>query len=72
VVGESIVAFIVPEKGAGLTKDNVREALKLTLPAFKRPAHIELVNSILTDAAGKTDRAQLEVQFGSCKEPADD
>jgi len=70
VVGEAIAAFIVPRENAGLTKDGVKETLKMTLPAFKRPAHIEFVDSIPRNAAGKIARAELKTRYGLCRKAA--
>ena len=72
IVGEAIAAFIVPQENAGLTKDDVKEALKMTLPAFKRPAHIEFVDSIPRNAAGKTAGAELKTRYGLCRKSAED
>ena len=71
-VGEAIAAFIVPQANTGLTRDGIKEALKTTLPAFKRPAYIELVESLPRNAAGKIARAELKARFGSYKKSADD
>ncbi|MEK7996151.1 MAG: class I adenylate-forming enzyme family protein [Planctomycetota bacterium] len=71
IVGEAIAAFIVSQENAGLTKDGVKEALTRTLPAFKRPAHIEFVDSIPRNAAGKIARAELKGRYGSCRKSAD-
>jgi acyl-CoA synthetase (AMP-forming)/AMP-acid ligase II len=72
VVGEAIAAFIVPQENAGLTRDDVKEALKTTLPAFKRPAYIELVDSLPRNAAGKIARAELRTRYGLCGKSAVD
>ena len=66
VVGETIAAFVVPQQDAGLTRESIKEALKQTLPAFKRPAYIELIDSLPKNATGKIARAELKARFGSC------
>ena len=63
-VGEAIAAFVVPQQNVGLTRDGVKEALKAVLPASKRPAYIELVDSLPRNAAGKIARAELKMRYG--------
>jgi acyl-CoA synthetase (AMP-forming)/AMP-acid ligase II len=71
VVGEAIAAFIVPQENAGLTKEAVKEALKNTLPASKRPSYVEFVDALPKNAAGKIARAELKTRFGLCRQSAD-
>ncbi|MHC4539673.1 MAG: class I adenylate-forming enzyme family protein [Planctomycetota bacterium] len=63
VLGQAIAAFVVPEENARLTKDKIREALRSTLPAFKRPTQIELVESIPKNASGKIASAELRMRY---------
>lgn len=70
VLGQAIAAFVVPEKNGCLAKDRIREALRSSLPAFKRPTQIEFVSSIPKNASGKTAGAELRMRYEPLRKSA--
>ena len=59
ILGEAIKAFVVPGRGADLTREKIRDMLGTTLPLYKHPKHIEFVDSIPKNKSGKILRTEL-------------
>jgi long-chain acyl-CoA synthetase len=57
--GETVKAFVVPEPGATVTEDAVREHCAKTLSAYKVPKLVELRDELPRSAVGKTLRRIL-------------
>ncbi|PIE11066.1 MAG: malonyl-CoA synthase [Rhodobacterales bacterium] len=61
--GEGVVAVIVPEAGVTPDHGTLSEALKDQLAAFKRPKHLETVESLPRNTMGKVQKAALRDRF---------
>lgn len=59
--GESVAAWIVPEPGATVTVDEVREYASAHLARYKVPATVEIVDALPRNEAGKLLRRALRL-----------
>jgi acyl-CoA synthetase (AMP-forming)/AMP-acid ligase II len=57
--GQRLAAYVVPEEGATLSADALRQAVKVELAGFKVPRDIEFVASVPRNQTGKVDRLKL-------------
>ena len=57
--GEAVAAFVVKEPGAGVTEDQVAEALKGELARFKQPKTIQFIEELPRNAMGKVQKNLL-------------
>ncbi|EGD53199.1 non-ribosomal peptide synthetase, partial [Gordonia neofelifaecis] len=55
----SLAAYLVPENGAEVSVDDLRDAARRRLPSFMVPASIMLIDEIPINAVGKLDRRAL-------------
>ncbi len=63
--GESVLAVIAPEEGAGLSPEEVIAFVRARLAGFKKPRYVEFVEALpVTTATGKVQKAVLREQFG--------
>jgi long-chain acyl-CoA synthetase len=60
--GETVKAFIVPQPGAELTEEEVRDFCKERLAAYKRPKIIEFRQDLPKSAVGKILRKVLRAE----------
>jgi long-chain acyl-CoA synthetase len=59
--GESVAAWVVPEPGATVTVDNVRDYAGKHLARYKVPATVEIVDALPRNEAGKLLRRALRL-----------
>jgi len=57
--GEEVVAFVVPEGGAGLDEEEVRSHVRRVLAPHKRPKAVHEVDDLPVNVVGKVLRAEL-------------
>ncbi|MCC5858943.1 MAG: AMP-binding protein [Ectothiorhodospiraceae bacterium] len=57
--GEAVSAFIVPEAGATLTEQDVKDHCRGELSAYKRPKMVKFVDDLPLTAYGKLDKKVL-------------
>jgi acyl-CoA synthetase (AMP-forming)/AMP-acid ligase II len=57
--GEEVVAFVVPEGGAGLDEEEVRSHVRGVLAPHKRPKAVHEVDALPLNAVGKVLRPEL-------------
>lgn len=58
-LGEMIKAFIVPEKDAALTENDIRRHCRKTLPSYKIPHVIQFIEALPRNPAGKVQKNEL-------------
>jgi len=58
-LGEAVVAFVVPERGATLEERTIGEALGESLARFKRPKRVLVVEELPRNAMGKVQKSEL-------------
>ncbi|MEM8956271.1 MAG: malonyl-CoA synthase [Pseudomonadota bacterium] len=63
--GESVVAVLVPEKGARLDIEAIEAAAKRDLAGFKRPRRVELVDALPRNTMGKVQKNELRDRFAA-------
>jgi malonyl-CoA/methylmalonyl-CoA synthetase len=61
--GESVVAVLVPEKGARPDLDAIRAALGEALARFKQPRHYEVLDELPRNTMGKVQKNALRDRF---------
>jgi len=61
--GEAVVAVVVPEKGAKLDPDALRQGIAAELAAFKRPKHIAIVTDLPRNTMGKVQKNLLRDSY---------
>lgn len=69
--GESLVAFVVVDPGAGIVVDQVREHCASRLARFKIPAVIRLVDALPHSATGKVAKGRLREVHQDAREPGE-
>lgn len=69
--GESVVAVLVPEKGATVDVGKIEDAVKQDLASFKRPRLYEVVDSLPRNTMGKVQKNQLREKFAGTFQSAD-
>jgi long-chain acyl-CoA synthetase len=57
--GETVKAFVVPRKGAGLSAEDVIAWCEGQLARFKCPTSVEFVTKLPHSATGKVRKAEL-------------
>ncbi|MGP3915834.1 AMP-binding protein [Nonomuraea sp. 10N515B] len=57
--GQRLAAFVVPEEGAALSAEELRQAVKAELAGYKVPRDITFVDSVPRNLTGKVDRLKL-------------
>jgi len=60
LLGEMIVACVVPAAGASIGADEIREHCLGSLPFVRVPRHAKIVSALPKTTSGKTDRAALK------------
>jgi acyl-CoA synthetase (AMP-forming)/AMP-acid ligase II len=63
LLGEAIVAFMVPAAGCEVSAAKVMQTCLKHLPRFKLPAHLRLVQELPRTATGKLNRLALRTWF---------
>jgi acyl-CoA synthetase (AMP-forming)/AMP-acid ligase II len=63
--GERIVAWIVPDTGAGVSADELRDFVGGRLASYKKPRLVHFVDDLPRTASGKIAKWQLGVRGGS-------
>jgi fatty-acyl-CoA synthase len=63
--GEAVVAIVVPAKDAVLTLEDVRAFAGERLARYKLPTHLETIDELPRNPAGKILKFQLRERFGS-------
>jgi malonyl-CoA/methylmalonyl-CoA synthetase len=61
-MGEGVVAVVVPQKGADVTEEAVRQALEHQLARFKQPRRVIVVDALPRNAMGKVQKAALRAE----------
>jgi fatty-acyl-CoA synthase len=61
--GETGMAFVVLEKGASLTKEEMQAFLLGKAAKFKWPAHLEIVEALPMTASGKIKKSELKEKY---------
>jgi len=57
--GEGVIAIVVAQTGANLNEDQITEALRGSLAAYKRPKRVVLRDALPRNAMGKVEKAVL-------------
>ncbi|HEX4813359.1 MAG TPA: hypothetical protein VFV66_11465, partial [Nonomuraea sp.] len=57
--GQRLAAYVVPAEGASLSPDQLRQAVRTELAAYKVPRDITFVPSVPRNQTGKVDRLKL-------------
>ena len=65
ILGQAIKAFIVAEKSAQLTKDDILKYCSKNLESFMVPKYLEFQEILPKSASGKIDKKQLKAITGS-------
>jgi fatty-acyl-CoA synthase len=63
--GETGMAFIVLEKGAQLTLEEIQDYLKGKVAKFKFPARVKFVDSLPMTGSGKVMKVKLKEEYGA-------
>jgi malonyl-CoA/methylmalonyl-CoA synthetase len=63
--GETVVAFIVPEKGAVPDLDAVAAAAAASLARFKHPRRLILLDALPRNTMGKVQKNVLRAEYGN-------
>ncbi|WP_348532330.1 AMP-binding enzyme [Methylorubrum aminovorans] len=58
---DRLVAFLVPERGAGLDRAALRKSLAAQMPPYMVPGHFETVETLPRLTSGKVDRKALRI-----------
>ncbi|HWP46650.1 MAG TPA: long-chain-fatty-acid--CoA ligase [Candidatus Limnocylindrales bacterium] len=62
--GESVLAVVVPQEGAMLTKEEVIDYVRTRLAGYKKPKYVEFVETLpVTTATGKVQKAVLRERY---------
>ncbi len=70
ILGEAIVAFVVPANGTSLAPGVVRRHCAELLEDFKVPGRVEILGALPLKANGKVDRRALIESASTAKSPA--
>jgi long-chain acyl-CoA synthetase len=62
--GEAVKAVIELKAGQSLSEDEVREAVTAKIASFKKPRHVEFIDSLPRSDDGEVDRAAVKEQYG--------
>ena len=62
--GEVVVAVVVPEQGATVTEDSVKEVCWEHLAGYKRPERVIVVDVLPRNALGKVLKRELREWYG--------
>ena len=65
LLGEAIAAFVVPVDGEQVSEKTVRRTCHESLPKFKQPAHIRVVDHLPQTQTGKLRRSELKAWFAA-------
>ena len=68
-MGEAVVAVVVPEPGARLDTDGLRDALAGSLARFKRPGRVFEVESLPRNTMGKVQKNVLRERYAAAFAP---
>ncbi len=63
--GEAVAAIVVPKTGAELTREDIVDACRAELAAFKKPVHVEFRAALPRNSTGKIDRKNVRAAFWS-------
>ena len=69
-MGEAVVAVVVPDGGAGLDTDALREALAGSLARFKRPGRVFEIEDLPRNTMGKVQKNVLRERYADLFAPA--
>ncbi len=62
--GESVLAVVVPQQGAMLTKEEVIDYVRTRLAGYKKPKYVEFVEALpVTTATGKVQKSVLRERY---------
>src|SRR5204862_1173638 len=56
VMGESVMAFVIPKSGETLTAEEIVEFARGTIANFKVPKHVEIVSEFPLTGSGKVQK----------------
>jgi fatty-acyl-CoA synthase len=56
VLGEVVMAFVIPKAGVSLTPQEVRDFAKDQIANFKIPRHVEIVSEFPLTGSGKVQK----------------
>lgn len=62
--GEAVKAVIELKEGQSLTKEAVRDAVVAKIASFKKPRHVEFVDSMPRSDDGEIDRTAVKEKYG--------
>jgi malonyl-CoA/methylmalonyl-CoA synthetase len=68
--GEAVVACLVPARGASLSEEQIRLALRDRLAAFKLPKRVMILEDLPRNAMGKVQKAELRRIYRDLIAPA--
>lgn len=66
--GETGMAFVVPQDGKELTKEEIFDFLKGKVAKYKFPRHVKFVDALPMTASGKIRKAVLKEKYGTTLE----
>ena len=69
LLGEAIVACVVPVEGSTVCADDLRKHCLRSLPFVRVPKEIKVVSQLPKTASGKIDRSALKDRFGDAVYP---
>ena len=61
--GEGVVAVVVPEKGAGVTAEDVMAGIGDKLAKFKQPKRVVIVDELPRNTMGKVQKNVLRDEY---------
>ena len=60
--GQRLKAYVVKKKGASVTEDSIKQAVKSNLARYKVPREVEFINELPRNATGKVLKRELKEQ----------
>jgi len=65
LLGEAIVAFVVPRNGTSLSPDELIDFARQQLPTYKQPSRIVVTDALPKNSSGKVMKSRLKEQLES-------
>jgi fatty-acyl-CoA synthase len=60
--GQRLKAYVVKKKGAKVTEDSIKQAVKSNLARYKVPREVEFIKELPRNATGKVVKRELKEQ----------
>jgi acyl-CoA synthetase (AMP-forming)/AMP-acid ligase II len=62
--GEAVKALVELKAGESITAEDVRDAVVARIASYKKPRHVEFVESLPRSEDGEIDRAAVKEKYG--------